>query len=242
MAAGTEHGFTWMSVIPGLNELPDHTATAGLIAVVLLGTAFVARRQLAASSDPAVPDGTFTARNLVEIFVESFTGLVHGVVGRDAKMYAPLYGALFLFILCCNLIGLLPGFKPPTSNVNTTLGLGITSFVLYNYYGFRAHGASYLKHFLGPIWWLVVLMLPLELIDNFLRPITLNLRLMMNMFADHLVLDIFTDLTRVVVPVAFYALGTFVSVIQAFVFTLLSLVYVALAVGGHDEEHGEAHH
>lgn len=240
MAAGTEHGFTWMSVIPGLNELPDHTATAGLVAVLILGTAFVARRQLAASSDPAVPDGTFTARNLMEIFVENFTGLVYGVVGRDAKMYAPLYGALFLFILCCNLIGLIPGFTPPTSNVNTTLGLGITSFIVYNYYGFRAHGASYLKHFVGPIWWLIVLMLPLELIDNFLRPITLNLRLMMNMFADHLVLDIFTDLTRVVVPVAFYALGTFVSVIQAFVFTLLSLVYVALAVGGHDEEH--VHH
>ena len=84
-------------------------------------------------------------------------------------------------------------------------------------------------------------MLPLELIDNFLRPITLNLRLMMNMFADHLVLDIFTDLTRLIVPVVFYMLGTFVSVIQAFVFTLLSIVYVALAVGGHDEEHEHAH-
>jgi F-type H+-transporting ATPase subunit a len=81
-------------------------------------------------------------------------------------------------------------------------------------------------------------MLPLELIDNFLRPITLNLRLMMNMFADHLVLGIFTDLTRLVVPVVFLLLGTFVSVIQAVVFTLLSLVYVALAVGGHGEEHG----
>jgi F-type H+-transporting ATPase subunit a len=242
MAAGTEHGFTWMSIIPGLNALPDHTATAGVIAALLLGTAFVARRQLASAADPALPDGTFTARNLMEIFVENFTALVAGVVGRDAAMYAPLYGALFLFILCCNLIGLIPGFVPPTSNVNTTLGLGITSFIVYNYYGFRAHGLSYLKHFVGPIWWLVVLMLPLELIDNFLRPITLNLRLMMNMFADHLVLDIFTDLTRVVVPVVFYALGTFVSVIQAFVFTLLSLVYVGLAVGGHDEEHEHGRH
>jgi F-type H+-transporting ATPase subunit a len=140
-----------------------------------------------------------------------------------------------------NLIGLIPGFVPPTSNVNTTLGLGLTSFIMYNYYGFRAHGAAYLKHFLGPIWWLVVLMLPLELIDNFLRPLTLNLRLLMNMFADHLVLDIFTDLTRLVVPVVFYMLGTFVSVIQAFVFTLLSLVYVSLAVGGHGEEHEQEH-
>lgn len=242
MAAGTEHGFTWISLIPGLNALPDHTATAGVIAALLLGTAYVAKRQIASTPDPAIPDGTFTARNLIEIFVEGFTNLVQGVVGRDAKTYAPFYGALFLFILFCNLIGLIPGFVPPTSNVNTTLGLGITSFIVYNYFGFRAHGIGYLKHFVGPIWWLVVLMLPLELIDNLLRPITLNLRLMMNMFADHLVLDIFTDLTRLIVPVVFYMLGTFVSVIQAFVFTLLSLVYVGLAVGGHDHEEGHVHH
>jgi F-type H+-transporting ATPase subunit a len=234
-----EH-FTWMSMIPGINLLPDHSATAGLVAALILGTAVIARRQLAAAPDAAIPDGRFTARNLMEIFVEQFTGLVEGIVGRDAQYYAPLYGALFLFILVCNLIGLIPGFTPPTSNPNTTLGLGITSFAMYNYYGFRAHGISYLKHFAGPIWWLIVLMLPLELIDNFLRPITLNLRLLMNMFADHLVLDIFTDLTRLLLPVAFYVLGAFVSVIQAFVFTILSLVYVALAVGGHDEEH--AHH
>jgi F-type H+-transporting ATPase subunit a len=240
--AQEQHGFTWMSVIPGLNELPDHTATAGLVAVVILGTAFIARRQLSAAADPAIPDGRMTARNLMEIFVENFTSLVEGVVGKNAERYAPFYGALFLFILLCNLIGLIPGFTPPTSNVNTTLGLGITSFIVYNYFGFRAHGIAYLKHFVGPIWWLVVLMLPLELIDNFLRPITLNLRLMMNMFADHLVLDIFTDLTRLIVPVVFYMLGTFVSVIQAFVFTLLSLVYVSLAVAGHDEDHGHAHH
>lgn len=242
MAAGTEHGFTWLSIIPGINQLPDHTATAGLVAALLLGTAYVARRQLSATADPAIPDGTMTVRNLMEIFVEGFTSLVEGVVGRDGAKYAPFYGALFLFILTCNLIGLIPGFTPPTANVNTTLGLGITSFLVYNYYGFRAHGVGYLKHFLGPIWWLVVLMLPLELIDNLLRPITLNLRLMMNMFADHLVLDIFTDLTRLIVPVVFYVLGTFVSVIQAFVFTLLSLVYVALAVGGHGDDHAQAHH
>ena len=242
MAAAPQHGFTWLSLIPGINELPDHSATAALVAALILSTAYVARRQIAAARDPAIPDATFTARNIMEIFVENFTGLVEGVVGRDADLYAPFYGALFLFILICNLIGLIPGFVPPTSNVNTTLGLGITSFIVYNYFGFRAHGLSYLKHFMGPIWWLVILMLPLELIDNFLRPITLNLRLMMNMFADHLVLDIFTDLTRLIVPVVFYMLGTFVSVIQAFVFTLLSMVYVALAVGGHEEhEHEDAH-
>ena len=97
----------------------------------------------------------------------------------------------------------------------------------------QAHGAGYLKHFLGPVWWLAVLMVPLELINNLLRPITLNLRLMMNLFADHLVLEIFTDLTRLVVPILFLALGAFVGVVQTFVFVILSLVYVSLAVHEH---------
>ncbi len=244
MAAGTEHGFTWMQVIPGLNLLPDHVATAGVVTAGLIGTAWLARRQLARTVDVAVPDGTLTARNFMEIFVEQFGALAEGIIGPKGRQYMPLYGALFLFILINNLIGLVPGFSPATSNVNTTLGLGALSFVMYNVYGFREHGIGYLKHFLGPIWWLVFLMLPLEIIDNILRPLTLNLRLLMNMFADHLVLDIFTDLTKVIIPVVFYMLGTFVCVIQAFVFTLLSMVYVSLATAshGHDEEHGHGGH
>ena len=190
-----------------------------------------------AATDPAVPDETLTARNSFEVYVEGFTGIVEGVIGPEGRKYVPFYAALFLFIFASNMTGLLPGFTPPTSNINITLALGLISFVMYNYYGFRAHGASYLKHFVGPIWWLAFLMLPLELVDNLLRPITLNLRLLMNMFADHLVLDIFTDLTKLIVPVVFLLLGAFVSLIQAFVFTLLSLVYVALAVSGHEEEH-----
>jgi F-type H+-transporting ATPase subunit a len=230
-----EHGFTWISLVPGLGSLPTHIATAVLIAALLILGAALARRAIAAAPDAVIPDGTLTVRNAFEIYVEKFGGLVEGVVGHHSQQYVPFYATLFLFILTSNLIGLIPGFLPPTSNVNITLALGATSFVMYNYYGFRAHGIGYLKHFLGPIWWLAVLMVPLELIDNFLRPITLNLRLLMNMFADHLVLDIFTDLTKLIVPVAFLMLGAFVSVIQAFVFTLLSLVYVALAVGGHEE-------
>jgi len=243
MSAGSEHGFTWMQIIPGVNHLPDHVATAGLVTAVFVGAALAARRQIASASDAAVPDGSLTLRNFFEVYVEWFTDLVAGVLGPHSRQYVPLYGALFLFILSNNLIGLLPGFAPATANVNTTLGLGALSFVMYNYFGFKTHGIAYLKHFLGPIWWLVFLLLPLEIVDNILRPITLNLRLLMNMFADHLVLDIFTDLTKLIVPVVFYMLGAFVCVIQAFVFTMLSLVYVSLATAGHghdDEEH--AHH
>jgi F-type H+-transporting ATPase subunit a len=240
--AAEQHGFTWFSVVPGLDRLPDHTASALFVAGILIGTAYVARRQLATASDPALPDGRLTARDLYEVFVEIFNGVAEGIIGRDAQRYAPLYGSIFLFILFSNLLGLIPGFSPPTGSVNTTFGLGILSFVMFNYYGFKAHGFSYLKHFMGPVLWLVPLMLPIELLSAFVRPVTLNLRLLINMFADHLVLDIFTDLLKVIVPVLFYFLGALVSVIQAAVFTMLSMVYVALAVGGHDEEgHGEHH-
>ncbi len=243
MAGAAEHGFTWVQIIPGLNQLPDQVATAGVVTAALIGTALLARRQLAGAADRALPDGTLTARNFMEVYVEQFTGMVAGVLGPHSRQYVPLYGALFLFILANNLAGLIPGVVPATSNVNTTFGLALLSFGMYNYFGFKTHGLSYLKHFLGPVWWLVFLLLPLEIVDNVLRPITLNLRLMMNMFADHLVLDIFTDLTRVVLPVIFYALGAFVSIIQAFVFTMLSLVYVSLATAGHGhaEEHAGSH-
>ena len=227
------HGFTWVSIIPGLNAVPGYTATAALVGIGLLVWGVMARQQLAAAPDAVVPDGTLTARNSLEIFVEYFSGLVDDVVGRHGRRYMPFYAALFLFILVSNLCGVIPGFESPTSNVNVTLGLGVLSFLVYNYYGFQAHGAGYLKHFLGPVWWLAVLMVPLELINNLLRPITLNLRLMMNLFADHLVLEIFTDLTRLVVPILFLALGAFVGIVQTFVFVILSLVYVSLAVHEH---------
>jgi F-type H+-transporting ATPase subunit a len=219
----TEHGFTWMQVIPGVNHLPDHVATAGLVTALLVGTAVAARRQITRASDAVVPDATLTARNAMEMYVEWFSDFTAGILGPDSRRYVPLYGAMFLFILANNAIGLVPGFAPPTGNANTTLGLGILSFVMYNYFGFRTHGIAYLKHFIGPIWWLFFLMLPLELVDNLLRPVTLNLRLLMNMFADHLVLDIFTDLTKLIVPVVFY----------------LSMVYVSLATAGHGEEHAQ---
>jgi F-type H+-transporting ATPase subunit a len=145
----------------------------------------------------------------------------------------PFFATIFLFILFANLIGLLPGFTPPTDSFHTTFALGAVSFVVYNYYGFQEHGAKYLKHFMGPVVWLAPLMIVVELFSHAFRPISLAIRLFGNMFADHLVLGIFTDLTKLVAPVAFYMLGALVCVVQAFVFTVLSMVYVALAVS-HD--------
>jgi len=236
------HPFTWVSVIPGLNFLPDHAATSLVVTGVLILFAYLANRQLAAASDAAIPDDSLTLRNIAELLVQGVRGMAEGVLGHEGRHYVHLYGSFFLFILCANLFGLLPGFAPPTSNFNVTLALGVLSFIAYNAYAFKEQGLAYLKHFVGPIWWLGILMVPLELINNFLRPFSLALRLFGNMTGDHVVLEIFTDLTKVVIPVVFYMLGAFVSLVQAFVFTLLSMVYVSLAVAHHDDHHGEHHH
>jgi F-type H+-transporting ATPase subunit a len=228
--------FTWVSVIPGLSDMPGHAATALLVVGLLILLAYLANRQLAAAGDAAIPDESLTLRNLAELLVEGVSGMAEGVLGHNGRRYVHLYGSFFLFILCANLFGLLPGFSPPTSNFNVTLALGVLSFIAYNVYGFREQGVGYLKHFVGPIWWLGILMVPMELINNLLRPFSLSLRLFGNMTGDHVVLEIFTDLTKVVIPVVFYMLGAFVSLVQAVVFTLLSLVYVSLAVA-----HGDHH-
>jgi F-type H+-transporting ATPase subunit a len=231
------HPFAWVEVIPGLSALPGHAATSLLVVAVLILFAYLANRQSAAASDAAVPDDSLTLRNIAELLVEGVSGMAEGVLGHNGRHYVPLYGSFFLFILCANLVGLLPGFSPPTSNFNVTFALGVLSFIAFNYYGFHEQGVGYLQHFVGPIWWLGVLMVPLELIDNFVRPFSLALRLFGNMTGDHVVLEIFTDLTKVIVPVVFYMLGAFVSLVQAFVFTLLSMVYVSLAVAGHGDHH-----
>lgn len=228
-----EHGFSWVQSIPGLNLLEPHTATATLVMIGLLLFALRARQQLAAVTDATVPDAGFSARNLAEVVTEFICNLSESVIGHDGPKYAPLFASLFVFILGSNLIGLIPGFTPPTDNFNVTLALGVVSFVAYNYYGVQAHGAAYLKQFIGPLLILAPLMIVVELFSHMFRPASLAIRLYGNMFADHLLLGIFTDLTKVVIPVVFYLLGTFVSLVQALVFTLLTMVYVGLAIS-HD--------
>ena len=246
------HPITWHSLIPGINHMPAHTFHALLAVFLVLLFAMRANSQLAAARAAGthlVPDQGLTARNVAEIFVAGIRSLVENVLAERGRPYIALFGTFFAFIFVANLLGLLPGFAPPTGDFNTTFGLGIASFLCFNYIGIKNQGiVEYAKHFVGPVWWLGVLMVPLEIIDNLVRPVSLGLRLFGNMTGDHLVLEIFTDLTKLVVPVIFYFLGAFVSLIQAFVFTLLSTVYVSLAMGhGHDDhghghgDHGDAH-
>jgi F-type H+-transporting ATPase subunit a len=218
--------FTWLGAL----GLPEKIATAGLVAAMLIAFALAVHRKLASTAAAVIPEDGVTSRNIAEAFVEAMVGLAEGVIGHGADRYVPLLASFFAFILVCNLVGLVPGFSPPTSDFNITFGLGIVSFLAYNFYGAREHRAKYVKQFLGPMLFLAPLMLVVEIFSHLFRPVSLGIRLYANMFADHQVVEIFTSLTKFVVPVLFYVLGAFVGVVQAFVFTMLSAIYIALAI------------
>ncbi|HCU24920.1 MAG TPA: ATP synthase F0 subunit A [Deltaproteobacteria bacterium] len=148
-----------------------------------------------------------------------------------------MIGALFIYIFISNLLGVLPGFLPPTDNISTTLACGLVVFFYFNYIGIKENGFfNYFKHFAGPVIFLAPLMFLIEIIGVVVRPVSLALRLQGNITGDHLVLGIFSDLVPIGVPVLFLALGIFVSFIQAFVFSLLSTIYVGLSLP-HEEHH-----
>ena len=121
--------------------------------------------------------------------------------------------------------------------MNTTLGLGVFVFIYFNYVGFKENGFAYIKHFAGPVWWLAPLIFPIEIVSTLFRPISLALRLRGNIMGDHVVVGIFNSITPYLIPTIFYGMGLFVCFLQAFVFCLLTMVYISLAQG-HEEEHG----
>jgi F-type H+-transporting ATPase subunit a len=234
-----EHGFNWLSLVPGLDQYPNHIVMAILVGAFLIGTTSVARLQLSRAvkreDRGLVPESKLTYRNFFEIIAESLYSLTESVIGHhDAPVYFPLIGSLFIFILTCNLMGLIPGLLPPTENLNTTLALGVFVFFYYNIAGIRAQGiVSYLKHFMGPVLFLAPLMFVIEVISHLFRPLSLALRLRGNIMGDHIVLGVFSGLVPYLLPVVFYGLGVFVAFIQAFVFSLMTMVYISLSTA-HD--------
>jgi len=151
-------------------------------------------------------------------------------MGEDAKRFLPLVGGTTFFVLFNNLLGLIPGFDGATANINTTLAPALVIFTATHIIGVRAHGASYIKHFLGPVWWLAPFMLIIELISHFARILSLSIRLFGNMMGDHKVLAVFLGLVALVVPAIFMGLGLFIALVQAFVFALLSILYISFAL------------
>ena len=258
------HPFTWYVLLPEELQhlIGEHTFFALVVALLVLLFAVKARASLRMAKDPVIPVAELGARNIAELLVQLVVSQSDSIIGKEGRKYVPYFGSFFIFILFSNLMGLLPGFGSPTANLNTTIGLALCSFAGYNIIGARQQGVAYLKHFFGPMTSLParsligkIALLPvlvvsvlfffiLEGFSHVFRPVSLSLRLFGNMMGDHQVIEAFIGLTKLVVPVAFYAMGTLVSVIQAFVFTLLSMIYVALAIShGPDEGHGqESHH
>ena len=183
-----------------------------------------------------IPEAKGTLTNVFEVAVESLLRMMEDVIGKDAIKHLPLIGSLFIYILVSNLMGVIPGLIPPTDNINTNLACALVVFFYYNIMGIRKQGlVKYLKHMAGPIIWLMPLMFAIELISHLVRPISLSVRLFGNITGDHMVLGIFSQLIPLIIPIIFQMLAIFVAFIQAFVFTLLSTVYIALATAV--EEH-----
>lgn len=230
-----EHPFTWYSSIHSflpysLGLLPEPILTALVLMAAIIVLAYGFRRSLLSAADPVVPDERLSVRNVLELMVEVVVGLSDSIIGKKGRRYISLFGSLFIFIIVANFLGLVPGFTPPTSSFFSNLSLGLVVFFAYHYFGVREHGLHYFKQFLGPMLLLAPLFILIEFASHIFRPISLSIRLFGNMFGDHLVLEIFTNLTKVGIPVLFYVLGSLVSVIQAAVFTILSVIYVAMAI------------
>ncbi len=229
--------FNWTELLPGVEHAHVHVATGVLTGVALVGISLAGRVSLGRGPQSVRPSGVLSLKGFFELFIEFIIGLIDLVIGEKGHKFAPMFAAIFLYIWISNLIGLIPGMTPSTDNINTTFALGVFSFVVYNIYGFREHGLSYLKHFLGPVMFIAPFMLFIELISHMIRPLSLGLRLQGNMMADHTILSVFIDLFSgfwfIPVPAIFYGLGLFVSTMQAFVFTILSMIYVSLAIS-HD--------
>jgi F-type H+-transporting ATPase subunit a len=224
--------FTWFDLL-GISHHYTYVATSVLVTAIIVLLSIAARLALGSGEKAIAPAPKFSIKGIFEVVVEFINTLVAMVLGDHGKHYVPLFAAIFFYIFFSNVFGLLPGMTASTSNMNTALAVGLFTFVAYNALGVKENGIAYFKHFLGPVIWLLPLMLPIELISHAVRPMSLGLRLSGNMTGDHTVLGIFLDLTKVGVPVIFYGLGTFVSFVQAFVFTLLSMIYVMMATA-HD--------
>jgi F-type H+-transporting ATPase subunit a len=237
--------FTWIGAAQrGLHtNIQEYIITFAFVGFAIILAGLVYRSKLSKVVNIVIPDKGITFRNLVEAYGQFIFDQCKLVIGeKNTPKYFSFVATMFLVILLSNLIGLIPGFLPPTEFLNTTIALGIFSFIFYNLKGCKELGViNYLKHFAGPLWYMAVLIFPIEILSNLIRPVSLALRLRGNMFGDHLVLSKFSELAPAFIPIIFMVLGILVSIIQAYVFTVLSMVYISLAVAHHDHDEHAAH-
>ena len=198
-----------------------HMLLSALIAVIL--------GKMAVSNLKLVPSGT---QNLMEAYLSGVLAMGTDVMGKShAKKYVALVATIGLFVGIANLIGIIPGFEAPSSSLNMTLSLALTVFIYYNFLGIKVHGVfNYFKHFAGPVWWLAWLMFPVEIVSHISRIISLSFRLMGNIKGDDMFLFVILMLVPWVMPLIPFALLTFGALLQAFIFMMLTYVYIAGAV------------
>ncbi len=186
-----------------------------------------------------VPKGL---QNFLEMVFEMLYGIPEMVMGPRGREYAPFVSTYFLFIVTMNLIGLLPFGKAGTASLSVTMGLAIIAFIMVQYYGFKTHGFRYLAHFAGPVPAMAILIFPLEIISEFIRPVSLSFRLFGNMYGEEKVIAALAHLSPnfPVVPLFMLPLQLLTCVLQGYVFALLVTVYISLATEKHSEGHAEA--
>jgi F-type H+-transporting ATPase subunit a len=207
-------------LLPQIHGFPDQVTYAWLAMAILIGLSLAARFSLKKTA----PTGL---QNFLETVVGALEDFVVDIMGPEGRHYLPLISTFFLFILVCNLQGLVPGLDSPTANLNTTLALALVAFTMTHYIGLKRHGIGYVKHFLGPMWVLAPLMLPIEVISHLARVISLSFRLFGNMIAKHKLLLVLALLAPYIAPVPILGLGLLVSFVQAGVFTLLTMLYLS---------------
>jgi len=209
--------------------IPDYIVMCLIVAAVLILFFGFASRKL-----NIIPS---KLQGFLELLIQTFENLLVEIIGERGKKYLPLIATIGLFILVCNLLGLVPGLMSPTSKLNVTLGCALVVFFYYHWQGIKTQGLfKYLKHFTGPIPLLAPLLLPIEIISHFSRPVSLSIRLFGNIFAEELLIIVIASIIPFFVPLPFMAIALFTATIQAFVFVLLSCIYIGGAVAD-EEEH-----
>jgi len=218
----------WVHVQPAHPRAPITNAFAMelLVFVVLLAYFAIVRLTLDVERPGA-------AQHLAEMTHEFVTEQGESIIGHGHARFASYLTALGLFILVCNLLGLIPGLESPTANPVVPLGFALVTFLYYHYHGVRSNGFGYIKQFLGPVWWLAPLMFVIEVISHLARVLSLTVRLYANMFAGDLVTLAFFSIVPIGVPLLFLGLHLGVAVVQAYVFFLLASIYLSMAVA-HD--------
>jgi len=225
------------------SAVPWVVQAAILAGILMLVAGLLIRRRIAVENGGLVPDEGITLRNCFEVLVEGLAGLARDRIGEEWRKFFPIVGTMFVFILFSNLIGLLPGVEGATSDANTTWAWAVISWIVYTWVGIAKHKQKYLIKFMGPSFFekqlfgrtvhfrlLAPIIFVIELPLDLARILTLAVRLLANMFADHTVIAVWITLVPIGVPAIFMGLGLIVSFLQAFIFSLLTMIYIGLAL------------